>query len=96
MAIQQARMQVKVTECLESCAHFEKKGAGARDGVFPGPHRNGSKDTMQGSQILTRGPSTLKTFCRENKTLISWMKHGSQIQTQRPDDNCHSTTPPGP
>lgn len=64
----------------ESGAHFEKKGAGARDGVFLGPHRNGSKDTVQGGQILTRPPSTLKAFCRGKNKAADFLEEITKSQ----------------
>lgn len=48
----------------EALVHFEKKCVRTRGGVFPEPHRNASRDTVQGGQVLTGGPSTLQAFRR--------------------------------
>lgn len=64
MAIQKARTQVQACRVSEAHVHFEKKCVHTRDGVFPEPHRNGSRDAVQGGQVLTGGPSTLQAFHR--------------------------------
>lgn len=87
-------MQVQGHRLSEACAHFEKKDVvGAREGVFPGPHRNGSKDMVQGGQTLTRGPSTRKAFCRGMGKAADSLDE-AQSHTSKDKHLMASVTPP--